>query len=61
MLKPTNEVLGDIDKIRKRFLWAGDEDLTGGSVRLIGQGQPCQKSMAALGYLTLTNSPRLFD
>ena len=28
-LKPHKEVLDEINKIRKRFLWAGEQDLTG--------------------------------
>jgi len=36
-LKATKEVLGDLDKIRKRFLWAGGDELTGrGEFRGLG-------------------------
>jgi hypothetical protein len=33
VLKPSNEVLEDLDKIRRRFLWAGDTTLTGGNAK----------------------------
>jgi len=36
-LRPPKQMLQDIDKIRRRFLWAGDMELTGGSARWHGR------------------------
>ena len=37
-LKPQKEVIDEIDKIRKRFLWAGDKMLTRENAKLTGHG-----------------------
>lgn len=47
VLKPIEEVLEEIDKIRKRFLWAGDKELTWGDAKSIGPKPPCRRNMAA--------------
>ena len=44
-LKATKEVLDDLDKIRKRFLWAGGTELTGGkNAKSTGQNHACPKN-----------------
>jgi hypothetical protein len=53
VLKPTNEVLGDIDKIRKCFLWAGDEDLTGRKFKVNWTRTTLPKEYDGLGILDL--------
>jgi hypothetical protein len=34
VIKPPKQVLKDIDKIRRRFLWAGDKELSGGKCKV---------------------------
>jgi hypothetical protein len=35
-IKPPKQLLEDLDKIRRCFLWAGDGEITGGNARLAG-------------------------
>ena len=44
------EVLQTIDGYRKRFLWAGDESLTGANAKLIGPRLDDQRIFVALGF-----------
>lgn len=34
VIKPTKEVLQDLDKLRRRFLWAGDKAIMGGKCKV---------------------------
>ena len=43
-LTATNEVLESVDKIRRRFLWAGDENLTSGKCKVNWQWPPGQRT-----------------
>jgi len=57
-LKPHKEVLEEIDRIRKRFLWAGDEHLTGGKCKVNWTRSCLPKEFGGLGILNLDNFSR---
>lgn len=49
-LKITKESLEQIDKQRRRFLWAGTVGITGENVRSIGQRHACQPARVDLEF-----------
>ena len=49
-LKPQKEVIDEIDKIRKRFLWARDKMLTRENAKLTGYGLAYLSNWVILGY-----------
>jgi hypothetical protein len=53
VIKPPKEVLDDIDKIRRRFLWAGDKALTGGKCKVNWTKTSLPKEFGGLGILNL--------
>jgi len=57
-LKPHKEVLDEIDKIRKRFLWAGDQELTGGKCKVNWIRSCLPKKFGGLGVLNLDSFSR---
>lgn len=50
-LKPPKEVIEDIDKYRKCFLWAGDKELTGGKCKVNWTRTTLAKENGGLGVL----------
>jgi hypothetical protein len=56
VVKPPNEVLDDIDKLRRRFLWAGDKALSGGKCKVNWTKTSPQKNSAVSASLTSTGS-----
>jgi len=57
-LKPHKEVLDEINKIRKRFLWAGDQELTGGKCKVNWIRSCLPKKFGGLGVLNLDSFSR---
>jgi hypothetical protein len=53
VVKPPNEVLDDIDKLRRRFLWAGDKALSGGKCKVNWTKTSLPKKVGGLGVLNL--------
>lgn len=48
VIKAPKKFLKELDKLRKRFVWAGDGELTGGaSVRWLGRGPACPNPTVA--------------
>jgi hypothetical protein len=53
VIKPPLEVLDDIDKLRIRFLWAGDKALTGGKCKVNWTKTSLPKEFGGLSILNL--------
>jgi hypothetical protein len=53
VIKPPKEVLDDIDKLRRRFLWAGDKALSGGKCKVNWTKTSLPKEFGGLGILNL--------
>jgi hypothetical protein len=58
VMKPTKEVLHELDKIRKRFLWAGDKAISGGKCKVKWTHTTLPKEYDGLGVLNLENVAR---
>jgi hypothetical protein len=54
VIKPPLEVLDDIDKLRIRFLWAGDKALTGGKCKVNWTKTSHPKEFGGLSILNLS-------
>ena len=52
-LKPPKEVLPEVDKIRKRFLWAGHKAISGGKCKVNWTKTTLLKECGGLGILDL--------
>jgi hypothetical protein len=53
VIKPPKEVLHELDKIRKRFLWAGDETISGGKCKVNWTKTTLPNDLGGLGVLNL--------
>jgi hypothetical protein len=53
VLKPTKGTLEDLDKIRRRFLWAGDDSISGGKCKVNWTRTTLPKKLGGLGILHL--------
>jgi hypothetical protein len=53
VVKPPKEVLDNIDKIRRRFLWAGDKALSGGKCKVNCTRTTLPKEYSSLGVFDL--------
>jgi hypothetical protein len=53
VIKPPKEVLKDIDKFCRRFLWAGDKTLKGGKCKVNWTKTSLLKEFDGLGILNL--------
>jgi hypothetical protein len=60
VVKPPKEVLKDIDKIRRRFLWAGDKALSGGKCKVNWTKTSLPRDLGGLGLLNLEKFARAF-
>jgi hypothetical protein len=58
VIKPTKEVLQDLDKLRRRFLWAGDKAITGGKCKVNWAQTTLPKNLGGLGVLNLDKFAR---
>lgn len=58
VLKLTKEVLEEIDRVRKRFLWAGDKELSGGKCKINWTRTSLPKEHGSLGILNLEKFAR---
>jgi len=57
-LKPPKEVLPEVDKIRKRFLWAGHKAISGGKCKVNWTKTTLLKECGGLGILDLERFAR---
>ena len=57
-LKPPKEVLLEVDKIRKRFLWAGNKAISGGKCKVNRMKTTSLKECGGLGILDLKRFAR---
>lgn len=57
-LKPPKETLDEVDTMRKRFLWAGDKELTGGKCKINWTRTTLPKEYGGLGILNLQKFAR---
>jgi hypothetical protein len=53
VIKPPKEVLDDINKLHRRFLWAGDKALSGGKCKVNWTKTSLPKEFGGLGILNL--------
>jgi hypothetical protein len=53
VIKLSKEVLDEIDKIRRRFLWAGDKVISGGKCKINWVRTTLPKEYDGLGILDL--------
>jgi hypothetical protein len=53
VIKPTKGTLKDLDKIRRRFLWAGDGNISGGKCKVNWTRTTLPKKLGGLGILDL--------
>jgi hypothetical protein len=53
VLKPSKETLEEIDKLRRRFLWAGDKAISGGKCKVNWTKTTLPKELGGLGILNL--------
>jgi hypothetical protein len=58
VIKSTKEVLQDLDKLRRRFLWAGDKAITGGKCKVNWARTTLPKNLGGLGVLNLDKFAR---
>lgn len=58
VLKPTKEVLEEVNKIRKRFLWARDKSILGGKCKVNWTKTTLPKENGSLGVLDLERFAR---
>jgi hypothetical protein len=58
VLKPTKGTLEDLDKIRRRFLWAGDGNISGGKCKVNWTRTTLPKKLGGLGILDLDKFSR---
>jgi hypothetical protein len=58
VIKPPVEVLQDLDKLRRRFLWVGDKALSGGKCKVNWTKTTLPKDLGGLGVLHLGNFTR---
>jgi hypothetical protein len=58
VIKPTNEVLHELDKIRKCFLWADDKAISGGKCKVKWTRTTLPKEYGGLGVLDLEKFAR---
>jgi hypothetical protein len=58
VIKPPKEVFKDIDKIRRRFLWAGDKALSGGKCKVNWTKTTLPRDLGGLGLLNLEKFAR---
>lgn len=57
-IKPTKDLLQDLDKLRKKFLCAGDNELTGGKCKVNWTKSCLPKENSCLGILNLEKFAR---
>jgi hypothetical protein len=60
VIKLPKEVLKDIDKIRRRFLWAGDKALSSGKCKVNWAKTTLPRELGGLGLLSLEKFARAF-
>jgi hypothetical protein len=58
VLKPMKETLDDLDKIRRRFLWAWNDAISGGKCKVNWTRTTLPKDFGGLGILHLEKFAR---
>jgi mannosylglycoprotein endo-beta-mannosidase len=58
VLKPTKEILHELDKLRRRFLWAGDDAISGEKCKVNWTRTTLPKDLGGLGVLHLEKFTR---